>query len=419
MKILVLDEEFPWPIHSGKRTRSFNLYRRLARAADVVYVAHTDDTGEAEPALQEVGIRTVAVDRTLPPNAGPAFYARLVRNLFSPRPYMAARHYSRAYDRVVRRVAREDPDVVIAEWTPYALFFDALPRSVPRIVSTHNVESDIWLRYYRNETRAVRRLYMNLQWRKVRAFERAMLADAAGATAVSDIDAARLRAWCPQLTVESIDNGVDLEYFHPSGESGNPDRLVFTGSMDWRPNQDAAHFFADEILPALRAAAPAFECAFVGRWPSPDVIALGRRAGIEITGTVDDVRPWIAGAGIYVVPLRIGGGTRLKILEALAMGKAVVSTGVGAEGLDIEDGVHYLRADDPDGFVAATLRLRGDAELRARLGHSGRERVVTRYGWDALAARFAGFLADRVAVVTGTGSTSSGPVAGIREAASR
>ena len=193
-----------------------------------------------------------------------------------------------------------------------------------------------------------------------------------------------------------IPNGVDLEFFSPLAQPAPRQHLVFTGSMDWRPNQDAARYFAHEILPLLRQVRPELECTFVGRSPPPDIQSLAAVPGFKLTGTVEDVRPYVERAAVYVVPLRIGGGSRLKILEALAMGRPVVSTTVGAEGLDVVNERHLLLADDPASFAKAVLRALDDRELCERLVAQGRRLVEQHYGWDALAEQFSGFIQEVV-----------------------
>jgi glycosyltransferase involved in cell wall biosynthesis len=327
---------------------------------------------------------------------------RLIANLLSPLPYIVTSHSSAAYRDIVRAsLVKFRPHLVLCEWTPYAIYAKALT-SVRTLVSTHNVEADIWQRYYENETDRLRRWYIGEQWRKVERFEREAVGWVDGALTVSELDRDRLRQSRPDMPIAVIPNGVDLDYFRPMPQTQSRQHLVFTGSMDWRPNQDAARYFVAEILPLLRQARPDLECTFVGRSPPPDIQALARVPGVHVTGTVDDVRPYVERAAVYVVPLRIGGGSRLKILEALAMGRAVVSTSVGAEGLDVEHDRHILLADDPQGFAETVLRLLNDPARCLALASEGRRLVEQSYGWDALAHKMAGFIQH----ISGTASSS-------------
>jgi glycosyltransferase involved in cell wall biosynthesis len=397
-KLLVLDEEFPFPTNNGKRTRSFNLYARLAKRFDVRYVGYGEPASAAAIALRSHGITPIAVERRLPSKQGISFYLRLLANLTSPLPYIVTSHRSNAFHEAVRVEAdRFRPDLVIAEWTPYAIY--ARTVNAPRLLSTHNIEADIWRRYFETESNLFRRAYIAEQWRKVRRFERDALGWVDGTTAVSDPDRAGLLQQRSDLVVEVIPNGVDLDYFATLPGSSARRNLVFTGSMDWRPNQDAARYFVREILPLLQREVPDVECTFVGRSPPPDIARLADVPGIHITGTVDDVRPFVSRAAVYVVPLRIGGGSRLKILEAMAMGRAVVSTTVGAEGLDVTHGRNVLLADDPTSFAASVVQLLHDPIQCADLAAEGRLLVESTYGWDRLALRFGDFI-EKVASVS-------------------
>jgi glycosyltransferase involved in cell wall biosynthesis len=259
-------------------------------------------------------------------------------------------------------------------------------------MSAHNVETDIWQRYYETEVNWLKRWYIGEQWRKVRKFEIEALRWVEGVLAVSEQDRARLAASRPGLRTAVIPNGVDVGYFRPAPQPAGRQHLVFTGSMDWRPNQDAARYFARQILPLLRQENPDIECTFVGRDPPADIRALATIAGMRITGTVDDVRPYVERAAVYVVPLRIGGGSRLKILEAMAMGRAVVSTTVGAEGLDVVHDRHVLLADDPREFAESVLQLLGDPDRCQRLAAEGRRLVEQRYEWGALSDELGRFV---------------------------
>jgi glycosyltransferase involved in cell wall biosynthesis len=259
---------------------------------------------------------------------------------------------------------------------------------VPVVLFEHNVEYLIWQRLSTLESKPWRRALFELEWRKLRRQERAICRQADLTIAVSNEDRDRLAALAPDARVTSIPTGVDTNYFSPATTPEIPGRLVFTGSMDWQPNEDAVTYFADAILPRIRQAVPTVSFAIVGRCPSARVKALAERAGILVTGTVDDVRPSIAKAAVYVVPLRAGGGTRLKIFEALAMQKPVVSTTVGAEGLALTPGQEFVAADDADTFADEVILLLNDPARRRRLGRAGRDLVETHYSWPHIAHAF-------------------------------
>ena len=396
MKILILDEEFPWPLNSGKRIRSYNLTKYIAGRHEVRYLAYGFPSQESYNAMQEIGAKPVPVRRRIPANHGPMFYLRLLLNLLSPYPYIVDRHRSRKFAAVFREeVERFQPDLILCEWTPYAVFAQSV-HDIPVVISAHNIEADIWRRYAENEEKLLRRLYISLQWKKVRRFECTVFDSAAGITTVSSLDAAQARQLAGDTSIEVVDNGVDLDFFKSRAHKPQPGRIVFTGSMDWRPNQDAIKYFVRDIFPLLKSSAEPVEFYVVGRNPSPDIVALGSDTAITVTGEVDDVRPFMEESAAYVVPLRIGGGSRLKILEALAMQQAVVTTTIGAEGLEVEPNRHVLIGDTPEDFAVQVRRLFKDPELGKNLGRAGRQLVERRYGWDALGGRLDEFLQDVV-----------------------
>jgi glycosyltransferase involved in cell wall biosynthesis len=198
-----------------------------------------------------------------------------------------------------------------------------------------------------------------------------------------------------------VQTGVDTRFFSPqsastvsAGQGGANPHLVFTGSMDWLPNEDGVLYFASDILPLIRARIPTATVSVVGRAPTPAVQRLAEQTGIQVTGRVADVRPFVAAGTVYIVPLRIGGGTRLKIFEAMSMGKAVVSTAVGAEGLPVTDGRDIVSADDPGAFADAVVRLIEDSAARRRIESAARQLVVDRYDWSAVAQDFEDALSD-------------------------
>jgi glycosyltransferase involved in cell wall biosynthesis len=287
----------------------------------------------------------------------------------------------------VRRAVSAGTDVCVADF----LVAEPNVRSAaptPTILFEHNVEYMIWKRLHEVERRPLRRALLAVEWRKMRRYEARACRRARLTIAVSDADRALLSAGAPGADIRSIPTGVDTVYFHPNGTGEKPAALVFTGSMDWHPNEDAILHFIATTLPEVRRQVPDVTLAVVGRNPSGYLQKIGAAAGVQVTGTVADVRPHMADASVYIVPLRIGGGTRLKIFEALAMGKAVVSTTVGAEGLPIVPGEHYLRADTPADFARSVVALLGDADRRRALGQAGRRLVEARYSWGQIARLF-------------------------------
>jgi len=212
--------------------------------------------------------------------------------------------------------------------------------------------------------------------------ERAACARSRRVLAVSHDDARQLG------NAEAIPTGVDTDYFAANGTPQREHHLIFTGAMDWFPNEDAMLFFMSEILPAIRREVPDVTMTIAGRNPSERLCAAAAAADVHVTGTVDDVRPFIDEGSVYIVPLRIGGGTRLKIFEALSMGKAVVSTSIGAEGLPLVDGEHFVNADAPGDFAREVVSLLQDSNRRGLLCEAGRQLVQSRHSWSSVALDF-------------------------------
>jgi polysaccharide biosynthesis protein PslH len=392
LHVAVLDEELPFPLTSGKRIRSFQLLTRLAKTHRVTYIAHKnpdlDELRQAAKALRDHDIFPVIVDRAIPPKAGPGFYARLARNLVSPLPFSVATHTSAAFRQAMDKVAAQDPpDLWHCEWTPYA---HAMYRRRGRwVVMAHNVESIIWQRYAEAERNSLKAWFLRRQWRRFEAFEGWAYTNATRAIAVSREDADRIEQQFGATDVAVVDNGVDTAGFQPDDSMPpDPRQMLFLGSLDWRPNLDAVRLLMDVIFPKVRLAEPLATVAVVGRKP-PDWLreSVRTRLGIKVYGDVPDVRPYLRGAGMLVVPLRIGGGSRLKILEALATGLPVVTTTVGGEGLRLNAGEHVTVAESAEAFAAAAVEaIRRPDAARAQAAR-GRARVLAEYDWGGLADR--------------------------------
>jgi glycosyltransferase involved in cell wall biosynthesis len=387
----MVDEELPYPPVSGKRIRTLNLTQRLAERHRITYVCHRNaDRDEARLAADHfarLGIRTVVVDRAVPPRRGLAFCVRLAANLFSPLPYSVTSHTSRPLCDALATLARTEPvDLWHVEWSPYAQALQGLPGR--RLVMAHNVESVIWQRYHETETNPLKRWYIGRQWHKYLRFERQALQAADLTVAVSELDADRFRHDMDVANVDVVDNGVDTSHFQPTDTRREPATLLFLGSLEWRPNLDGVRQLLEHVFPAVRRDVPDARLLLVGRNP-PDWLrrAAQPSTGVELHGNVPDVRPFLARASVLVVPLRIGGGSRLKILEALATGTPVASTRVGAEGLALVPGQHLEVSETVDDLAASIVRLVRDPQQAARQAEAGRAQVHRRYDWDRLAER--------------------------------
>jgi sugar transferase (PEP-CTERM/EpsH1 system associated) len=389
MNILWLKSDLLLPLDKGGRLRTWHLLRYLAQRHDVTYLSFSERSQQRDAAvagMRQVATRVVTVPRSDPAKRSLLFYMDAARYLADPLPYAVAKYRSAAYKTQLQSLLREQTfELLVCDFLVPAV---NLPKTLPcpAVIFTHNVEAEIWRRHAETKVSVpVRRLYQ-LQHKRMLRFEAETLRRFDGILTVSEADRDTLARLYPDVASKPIwvvRTGVDTSYFVPSDEATARLHLVFTGSMDWLPNEDAMAHFCHDILPLIREQEPHVHLSIVGRAPTPAVRALAS-ASIDVTGTVDDVRPYVNRAAVYIVPLRIGGGTRLKIFEAMSMGKAVVSTTVGAEGLPIIAGRHALIADEPRAFADAVVSLLRDRAHRAALARAARSLVVAHYDWSAV-----------------------------------
>jgi glycosyltransferase involved in cell wall biosynthesis len=392
MNVVIVDGDVSYPPTSGKRLRTLNLMLPLAGTHRITYVAR----GSGNPAEERLaveflagrGIAAVIVDDPIPKKRGLSFYARLAGNLFSPLPYSVASHFSEKMRDAVRQVAASRPvDLFQVEWSGYLYALDAA-HTMPVVLQAHNVDALIWQRFHENEKNPLKRWYVARQWRKFERFEGRAFQEVSRVVAVSPDDAALARERFGVESIDVVDNGVDVAHYERIQPAADSRSILYLGSLDWRPNLDALRLLLDSLYPAVRALEPASRLLIVGRHP-PDWLRqrVAREDGVELHADVPDVRPFLERSLVMAVPLRIGGGSRLKILESLAAGLPVVSTKVGAEGLALRPGLDYTLADTPEEQVQALLRcLRHPREALAQ-AEQGRQTVRGRYDWKALAAR--------------------------------
>ncbi len=362
---------------------------RLADRHRLSYIgrgnAHSPAARQAVAFFQDHGIETTLVDHPLPPKAGPWFYGRLAANLLSPVPYAAAVHESQPYRQAVREhAAGRRVDLWQFEWTPYVTTTRGLPGA--RVLTAHNVDALVWQRYHEAEQHPLKRWYIRHQWRKFQGYERRLFAEVDQVVAVSAEDAALVRDQLGVAHVQVVDNGVDQAYFAQVSGDRDPQRILFLGSLDWRANLDALEIMLERIFPRVLAEVPAARLCVVGRNPPAALVRrLNAIDGVQLYADVPDVRPYLGGCGVMAVPLRMGGGSRLKILEALAAGLPVVSTRIGAEGLHLRPGQDLAVVEGVDAMAAALVEaIRRPGPIRA-MADSGRRLVRERYDWDVLA----------------------------------
>ena len=390
MRILWVKMGGLWPSTTGGRVRSLQTISELSRRHRVTVVTTHGVGDDPEGLARQLSNcdRVISLPYVAPKRGTATFAAAVVRSWLSRYPIDLWKWQVPEVRAQVETVMKAGVDLVVVDFL-FASMNVPTNGSTPVVLFEHNVEYQIWQRLARLERRPWIRALLEIEWRKLRSREADACRRADLTIAVSADDRRRLERLAPGIRAASIPTGVDTTYFTPIPAAERPAHLVFSGSMDWHPNEDAVLYFLDAIFPSIRAQRPDATFTVVGRNPSGRLRdAAARVGGVTITGTVTDVRPAIAEGAVYVVPLRAGGGTRLKIFEALAMARPVVSTTVGAEGLGIGPGRHYTCADTPGAFADAVVSLLRDPARRAQLGAAGRHLVETCNSWATIGRVF-------------------------------
>ncbi|MFZ1752209.1 MAG: glycosyltransferase [Caldilineaceae bacterium] len=403
MKILFLTPQLPYPPRQGTTIRNYNLIRLLAQEHQIhlfTFLASGEQYSQ-ESHLAALCERIVTADQP-----ARSLARRGLDTLASNRPDMGLRLASPvAHARLAALLAEETYDLVQVEGIEMASYGLAATAIQPRarlIFDDHNVEYLLQKRSalvdLRRPLRWPAALYSLIQWNKLHRYERMICSRADAVIAVSEPDRSALVQFVPDGLVDVVPNGIDLSEYPLARPVQNTDEqptLVFTGKMDYRPNVDAILWFVGEVLPLIQARQPDVRLQVVGMSPHRRLAALRGSPGVEITGAVADVRPYVYAAAVYVVPLRVGGGTRFKVLEALASGKPIVSTSLGVEGLGLQDGRELLLADEPQHFAQAVLRLLDDqarngllaGTLSQALSSAGRHFVEAHFTWEQIVPR--------------------------------
>ncbi|HAF23284.1 MAG TPA: hypothetical protein DCK93_10320 [Blastocatellia bacterium] len=393
MHILWLKTELLHPVDKGGKIRTYQMLKELRRDHQITYLTLDDGAAavDAREQATEYCHGVISIPHRTTAKFSAAFYSELASNLLSPLPYAINKYDSAPMrEQVSQLSASRGCDVIVCDFLAPAV---NVPREVacPTVLFQHNVEAMIWKRHYEVQSNPVKRAYLRGQWRKMRAFERQSCGRFDTVVTVSREDREMIRREYETENVYDVPTGVDVEFFKPSGAvASEANSLVFTGSMDWLPNEDAIRYFTEQIMPLIKQKVSDVTLTVVGRNPYPGLLELSKHDdSIVVTGRVDDVRPFMEKAAVYIVPLRIGGGTRLKIFEAMAMEKAVVSTSVGAEGLPVRNNEELILADTPETFAGSVVRLLQDQALARRLGQRAAARVRETFGWRRAAENFA------------------------------
>lgn len=393
LKVLFLSQRFLFPMDTGGKIRTGKLLEKLNGIFDITLISNVESPKD-DPYLKDVE-RLCAEFHPVPWTEVKKytfwFYVRLLWRTFSRYPVSALNDYSKGLETKIHSVlAKDQYDLVICDFAQSGLNFRKV-HGYPSLLFQHNVESMIPYRHYRTARDPLSKFFWWLQWVKMSRYERRVCHQFSGTVAVSEGDKKILEEQFSVPNAHAIPTGVDTDFYSPREEPVHDNSIVFVGAMDWLPNEDAILFFLEEIYGKIKKQIPTLKFTVVGRNPSPRLTReLQKYPEITVTGWVDDVRPFVARHTLSIIPMRVGGGTRIKVYEAMAMGKVVVSTHVGTEGLPVTSGENVVLEDSAEEFANAVVRLLRDTETRERIEKAARVFVETHASWTTVAEHFSG-----------------------------
>lgn len=378
MNVILVTAQFPYPPRSGMTMRVYQLLGQLARRHEVTLLSF------AEPAQRDAVIElreelpVVVIARSQPSRTAKRFHQ--LRSMASMQPFSSREAYSEDLQRKLDELCiATSCDVVQIEGT--VLGGLSVPTGVRVILDEHNIDYEVFERMCEGERSVTRRVYNRWEYERVRRFEQQCWTRVDGCIVTSEREAPIVQRVAPDIATAVVPNAVDLEYFLPFRDAVEPNTVVFNGTLGYRPNIDAAHHLVDDVWPLVLDRCPDARLTIVGRASDADRERL-TRPGVVVTGEVPDIRPYVQRAAVVAVPVRMGGGTRLKVVEGLAMGKAMVSTTLGCEGIAVRDREHLLIGDGAGEFAARILECFASSELRDHLGAAGRRLTEEEYSWD-------------------------------------
>lgn len=383
MKILFITTKSPLPMNDGHSLRSFNLLNAVAQHHDVTLLSYVKFPVEYEYKNELESLCKSVMQFTVPDNCSQSKAAlSACLNIAGKEPYVAMKYNQQKMRLEIRRLLKDENfDLVHLDMLPLGVFLDEI--SIPVVLNEHNVESALLKRRCESISNPFVRWYFTRQQQRLENFETSVVRRVSQVIACSEEDRMILQLMAPGQSTSVVPNGVDTDFYQSPGvHTEDADSLVFVGGMNWFPNRDAVSWFDEAIVPALIKHNTDIHLDVVGK--TVEGMTIQHKPQITTHGFVNDTRPYIEKAAVVIVPIRIGGGTRLKVLEAMSMGKALVSTTVGVEGIKVVDRQHVLIADTPEEFASAIIALQHDSELRIQLGNAARELVCNTYRWEII-----------------------------------
>jgi len=389
MNILFLSTENPYPPDHGHYIRTYNILKYIAKDYNVYFlgfIKNKNDFGKVEPIRKMCKTADVFI---LPDDVSKLrFYTSLFLNLFSLFPYIAQKYYQKTMVNEIRAIIKHNKiDIVHFDMLHLARYRKML-RNIPAVLTEHNVESRRILSLLKNSRNIIFKSFMYLQYMKLKKFESRVCPNFDFCAVVSDDDMRMLQSISPSARFVVVPNGVDTSYFAPDGRNPLPNSLIWVGGMDSLYNREAVDFFLIKIFPLIQREIPVVKIIVVGKFPTKKLLHLARtNKNIEVIGYVNDVRPFINSAVVYIAPIKSGGGTKLKVLNAMSMGKAVVTTSVGVEGIEAVNNENILIADNPETFAKKVTELLKNPKRAEDIGRKARKLIVEKYDWEIIGKR--------------------------------
>ena len=387
MNILFLSTRSPYPLISGHSLRTYHILRGATQRHNVILVTFVQLNEELKRGnVDHLRSFCQAVYTfKVPVHVSKAkLAASLFLNIFSPLPFVAQKYDAPMMRMKIREIVKTAKiELVHVDMLPLSVYLNEFS-DLPKVLVNHNVESMRLYRWFQNESDLLKKAYLGMQWGKLRSFERSSMSKFDCCVVVSEADKRMLRKMGVNNRLFVVPNGTDTDFFKPTARKMNKNVVLWVGHMDVHTNKDAVLYFWGEIYPIIRKQHPHAQMTFVGTAPPKEIVRATKMDGqIKVTGFVDDIRPYVHEAAVMVVPIRIGSGTRLKILDAMAMGKAIVSTSIGGEGLNVSHGQNILIADHPEDFAHKVIELLKNEKMRLNLGNNARSLAKT-YDWELI-----------------------------------
>jgi len=386
MNILFLSTENPYPPDHGHHIRTYNILKHLSKGNNVYFIGFAKNSDELKY-KKHLEQFCKGVDIFMISSGKNKFYfmLSLFLNLFSLKPFAVTRYFKKeAQSRIAQILKEEKIDLVHFDMLHLAMYFDTIG-STPKILVNHNVESLRLKRLIKVQKNLLIKLYLYIQYLKLARYEKKACPKFEKCVVVSDADKEILKGMCLTNNFEIVPNGVDIEYFKPATGTIEPNTIVWTGGMAGLYNKDAVNFFLDDILPIIKAKIPKVKVTFVGTSPTSKLIKAAKESShVKIAGYVDDVRPYLAVSAVFIAPLRSGSGTKIKVLNALAFEKAVVTTSIGAEGINVEHKKNIFISDKAKEFAEQTIYFLENPQVAKKIAENGRKFIEDNYAWEII-----------------------------------